>query len=472
MEIQDLKLLQQKVTLLRAEGKYKDTIEAGYELLKFGIELNDYKSILTAHVNNAASFYCIGDIEEAFNCIDRYTEVCTKQGDEADWVNLYNVSFLLYETNKDYIKAKDTLEKSIQLAEKLEKYNIVSNGYSNLSHVYMAEENYEKALQMAGLGLEMAKLHKPASFILEFRVKLNLAKSYIGLEDLEASKSLIDEMIHDPLLETFKREKAQCYDLQGAWYKESKLFAEAYESYTYAKNIVEEYNDVNLLKTIQEERCRLCELMNDVQLGYIVQKEYIALLNEINERQIVLAALKLDIKHSVSAIKAKAIIDYLTGVYNRSYLEETANKWLKQASINNEAIQCLVLDIDNFKGINDEYGHLFGDEAIKLVSKACSGILKDDELIGRYGGDEFVVILKGASHEEGLIKAKQISESIGNLQINNGEKAVTIQVSIGLANNLGGKIASFENLFHSADIALYNAKKGGKNQICVSGVTC
>lgn len=468
MEKQDLKLLQRKVTLLRAEGKYKETIEAGYELLELGMELNDYKSILTAHVNNAASFYCIGDIEEAFDSIDNYTEVCTKQGDDLDWVNLYNVSFLLYEMNKDYKKAKATLAKSIHLAEKLEKYNIVSNGYSNLSHVYMAEENYEKALKMAILGLEMAKLHKPESFILEFRVKLNLAKSYISLEDLEASKSLIDEMIDDPLLETFQREKAQCYDLQGAWYIKNKLYTEAYASYTYAKNIVEEYNDVNLLKTIQEERCKLCELMNDVQLGYIVQKEYIALLNEISERQIALAALKLDIKHSISAIKAKANIDYLTGVYNRSYLEETANEWLEQASKNNESIQCLALDIDNFKGINDEFGHLFGDEAIKHVSKACSSNLQENELAGRYGGDEFVVILKGASHEEGLIKAKQINESIENLQIIHGEKAVKIQVSIGMANNLGGNITSFEDLFHSADMALYKAKQSGKNQICVS----
>lgn len=468
MEKQDLKLLQRKVTLLRAEGKYKETIEAGYVLLELGMEVNDYKSVLTAHVNNAASFYCIGDIEEAFDSIDNYTEVCTKQGDDLDWVNLYNVSFLLYETNKDYIKAKETLAKSIQLAEKLEKYNIVSNGYSNLSHVYMEEENYEKALEMAILGLEMAKLHKPESFILEFRVKLNLAKSYIGLEDLKASKSLIDEMIDDPLLETFQREKAQCYDLQGAWYTKNNLYAEAYKSYTYAKNIVEEYNDVNLLKTIQEERCKLCELMNDVQLGYIVQKEYIALLNEISERQIALAALKLDIKHSISAIKAKANIDYLTGVYNRSYLEGTANEWLEQASINNETIHCLALDIDNFKGINDEFGHLFGDEAIKHVSKACSSNLQENELIGRYGGDEFVVILKGASPEESLLKAEQIKENIRNLQINKGENSITIQVSIGIADNLGGKITSFENLFHSADMALYKAKQGGKNKICVS----
>lgn len=468
MERKDLIILQQKVTLLRSEGKYKETIEACYELLERGLELNDYKSILTAHVNNAASFYCIGDIEEAFNSIDHYNEVCAIQGDEVDWLNLYNISFLLYEMNKDYVKAKETLAKSIQLAEKLKKYNMVSNGYSNLSHVCIVEGNYEKALEMAQLGFEMAKIHKPESPILELRSKLNIAKSYIGLGDLHAAISLIDEMIHAPLLESFIREKAQCYDLQGAWYTKNKLYAEAYESYTYAKTIVEGYNDVHLLKTIQEERCKLCELMNDVQLGYTVQKEYIALLKEISEREIALTALKLDIKHRVSAIKAKANVDYLTEVYNRNYLEEVSNEWLKHASVNNESICCLALDIDNFKGINDEFGHLFGDEAIKQVSKACSSVLKENELIGRYGGDEFVVILKGASLEDGKIRANQIEESIRNLQISKDNKAITIQVSIGAADNLGGKITSFEDLFNSADMALYKAKKSGKNQICSS----
>ena len=199
MEKQDLNLLQQKVTMLRTEGKYKDTIEAGYELLKVGIELKDYKSILTAYINNAASFYCVGDIEEAFNCIDQYTEVCTKHGDEADWVNLYNVSFLLYETNKDYIKAKETLEKSIQLAGKLEKYNIVSNGYSNLSHVYMMEGNFEKALEMVNalLNDEDVKEYSEHTRI--------LARKY--LEDAGAKGETLEELAEDL--------KTKAVDLKG-----------------------------------------------------------------------------------------------------------------------------------------------------------------------------------------------------------------------------------------------------------------
>ncbi|MFY0544045.1 tetratricopeptide repeat-containing diguanylate cyclase [Brevibacillus sp. H7] len=467
MKKEDLQLLQQNVTLLRAEGKYKETIEACYHLLRCGMELHDHKSILIAHLNNAASYYCIGDIEEAFASIGAYDEVCSKYGDETDQLHLYNVLFLLYEYNKDFDKAKETLEKSIELGKKLKKFNIISNGYSNYSHVYIVEENYADALEMAKMGLAMAKLHQPASPILELRVKLNMAEAYIGLGDFGASRSLIDEMMNDPVFDSFIREKSQFYMLQGSWYSKQNLYREAFESLTYAKELVESYHDVYLLKFIQEERCKLCERMDDIHLGYTVQKEYISLLNEISNREIALAALKLDVKHSLTAIEKKANTDYLTGLYNRNYLETTANVWLKQASERNESIVCIVFDIDNFKLINDEYGHLFGDEVIKQVGEACSKIMGENELIGRYGGDEFVVIVKGASLERGKKKAELIKETVENLQMKKDGKSVSIKTSMGVADNSDGTVMYFNDLFHAADVGLYKAKQNGRNQICV-----
>lgn len=468
MKKEDLVLLQQKVTLLRAEGKYKETIEDCYNLLEYGMKLNDYKSILTAYINKAASYYCIGDIEEAFNSITDYEEICNKYGDEADKLNLYNILFLLYDYNKDFNKAKATLEKTMALGEKLKAYNILSNAYSNYSHACIAEENYSNALKMAQVGLEMAKLHKPVSEILKLRVKLNLAKAYIGLEDFQSSGSLIVKMINDPILDSFIREKSQCYDLQGHWYCKQKLYKEAFEAFTNAKQLVESYDDIYLLKSIQEERCKLCELMEDINLGYIVQKEYISVLNDISNRELLLAALKLEIKHSISIIEKKANTDYLTGVYNRNYIEITTNHWLKEAKERNQSIVCIVFDIDGFKSINDNYGHLFGDEVIKQVSKACLRVVRKNDLMGRFGGDEFVIILKDASLEDGKKKAEQILDTIRKLKVNKDGKTFSTTVSIGVADSLGCTEMNFNELFNVADIRLYRAKDNGKNQVCAN----
>ncbi|WP_040948803.1 GGDEF domain-containing protein [Gorillibacterium massiliense] len=465
MEHVDLVSLQQKVTSLRAEGKYKETIEGCQELLALGTEANDPKSMLVAHLNKMSSYYCIGDIEEAFKSLSEYKEVCSQYGDDTDYLNLYNCLCLLHEFNKDYVRAKATLDKSIELGKRLKKYNIISNGYSNYSHLYMAEGNYADALYMAKEGLLNANLHEPPNEMMKLRVKLNLAKAHIGLGHFAESKILIDEMMSNSVLESFVREKANLYDLQGFWHTKQGQYREAFDWYTRAKELVESYDDVYLLKAIQEERCKLCELMNDVQLGYSVQKEYIALLNVIMKRELALVALKLDIKHSIADIEKNANTDYLTGLFNRKYMEETTDQWLKAARENEETIICIVFDIDNFKTINDTYGHLFGDEAIQQVGRAISRIFSRDDLVGRYGGDEFVIVLRNVSLEDGILRAEQIKESFYQYPIIKDDLSVSITASIGVADNTDTGIETFKDLFHLADVRLYMAKQNGKNQI-------
>jgi diguanylate cyclase (GGDEF)-like protein len=468
MTKEDLIALQQKVTMLRAEGKYKETIENCYNLLEAGVELKNYKSVLTAYINLGASFYCIGDIDSAFNNLIAFEEICNKHGDDFDRLNLHNILFLLHEYRKDYTKAKDTLKKTIELGEKLKKYNIASNACSNYSHVFIAEKAYDKALEMTQEGVKFAKLQEPYYEILELRVKLNMARAYIGLKDYAASKALIDGMSSNPILDTFIREKAQCCDLLAHWYLEQNLYKEAFEALSEAKALVESYEDLYLLKTIQEERCRLCELMKDISMGYTVQKEYIALLNNISKKELEQTALKLEIKRDIASLEKRVNMDQLTGLYNRSYIETTVDDLLKQAYEKNESLTCIVFDIDRFKSINDKYGHLFGDEVIKQVSRACSSILRGDDFIGRFGGDEFVVILKGASIRDGEKKAKQLLEIVRNLDITRDGKTIPITLSIGVTDNLSLKELNFCEFFNIADMRLYKAKERGRNQVCAA----
>jgi len=465
MEKSDLILLQHKVTTLRAEGKYQETIDAGYELLKVGKQMNDYKSILTAHINNAASYYAVGAIEEAFQSIDAHKEISDKHGDESDELNTYNILFLLYEYNKEYTDAKKTLKTTIELGERLGHYNIVSNAYSNYSHICLEEEDYAKGMEMAQKGLHFSKMHEPRTPILEFRVKLNIAKSHILLGNVKGSEALVNAMINDPLLNSFIREKSQCYILQGIWYTKQKRYKEAFDSLTEAKVLAESYNDVHMLKTIQQKRCEMCDLMCDFVTGYRVQKEYIELLNEIKNRDLAMSALKLNIKHRVSFIKGKADRDGLTGLYNRNYVERNTNKWLTNALETKESIVCIVFDIDYLKSFNDEYGNVYGDEVIKSVSNVCTEILRSDDLVGRFGGDEFVIILRRITLENGVRVAEKLIKAVRNLTVKIENEITPITVSIGVTNNLNSDAANFIQLFHSADNGLYKAKENGRNQI-------
>lgn len=456
--------LRKEVTNLRAQGKYKETIEKAYILLEEGEKFKDYKSISIAYVNIIASYYCIGDIEEAFQILDKFKLICDKHGDDEDRLSLFNTSVLLYDYTKNYNKAKEMLDETIKLSNKLKKYNILSNAYSNYSHICIIEKDYDKALYFAKLGLDAAKLHEPYYEILEIRVKLNMARSQIGLKDFKSAKLIIDEIINSSILDSYTREKVQLYDLYGHFYKGQGLYNDAFEMFTKAKDLVESYDDIYLLKQIQEERCSLCDILNDTSLGYKVQKEYINLLKKINEQELSKTALKFEIKHKVSDITKKANTDYLTGLYNRSYLETTANKWLKEADEKGESIICIVFDVDNFKGINDSFGHNFGDEILKEIGKLCLKLIPSPNIVCRYGGDEFVIILKNTSIEEGKLKVKEISKEVRKLKVCKDDKCINVTLSIGMAHNLSTNAKRFDDLFLIADVNLYKAKKLGKDK--------
>lgn len=457
--------LQQTVSQLRVEGKYKETIQACFQLLEQGRSANDYKSIFTALINKAASYYSIGEIEEAFLCIDKHLEYCELNGDEADWLNGYNVLFLLHEHNKDYVKAKSTLKKAIELGLSIEKYNIVSNAYSNYSSILAKEESFEDALIHAKKGLEMAKLHEPKMPILEFRVKLNIASALIGLGKMGQAASLVEDLRRDPILDTFIREKTQVHDLYARFLIKVKRFMEAYIALTTAKELAESYEDKNLLKGILEKRCEVCEMMNDIKLGFKAQQDYIAILNDLRQQKITMTAMRLEVKHDLVAMERRASRDYLTDLYNHYYMENATNEILHKASITGDKISCIALDLDNLKNINDTYGHMFGDHVIKVVASACQSQIQNDDLMGRFGGDEFAIILNNITIEQTKMKAEQIISEVRKLKIEKDGLVIPVTISLGVADNRDGEITSFAELFHEADIALYKAKRKGKNRL-------
>ena len=467
METTDLISLQNIVSKLREEGKYKETIEVSFRLFEFGYSVKDYKSILVALINRAAAYYCMGEIQDAFTSIDTYLDYCIDYGDEADRLNGYNILFLIHEKNNDYEKAKATLTKTINLGKKLQHYNMVSNAYSNYSHLCSAEEDYEGALTYASKGLEMAELHEPRMPILEFRVKLNVANAYIGLGKLDCAEELIEEMRHDTLLDSFIREKTQVSDLYGRFLMKVERYQEAYDSFTKAKELAESFNDQNLLKGLLEKRCTACERMGNVELGFLAQQDYINLLHSLHEQEVTKTAMRLEMKHDLAAIERRANRDYLTGLYNRSYMEAATDEMLEKAALTGEQVSCIALDLDNLKLMNDTFGHMFGDEVLKQLANVCSGKIRSDDLMGRFGGDEFVIILKGVSLEQAEIKAEQLVEAIRRLKIEKNGHTISVSASLGIADNGNGKITTFKDLFHEADMALYKAKRNGKDQIYI-----
>lgn len=163
-----------------------------------------------------------------------------------------------------------------------------------------------------------------------------------------------------------------------------------------------------------------------------------------------------------------ASTDPLTGIYNRRTFLRRAEEECARAGRYGHPMTFAMIDIDHFKAINDTYGHAVGDRAICHVVNILSSGLRKPDILGRWGGEEFALILPETAQEPGLITAQRLKQCVENSPITcETEKSETIQltVSIGLSGYNKDK-EPLEALINRADQALYHAKRTGRNKVC------
>ncbi|MBD2692245.1 diguanylate cyclase [Anabaena catenula] len=166
----------------------------------------------------------------------------------------------------------------------------------------------------------------------------------------------------------------------------------------------------------------------------------------------------------VKKLETLANTDPLTGVWNRRYLLMIAEQEIKRSQRYYLSFAVLLIDIDYFKRINDTFGHSIGDEVIIFMTKTVLSYLRQVDSFGRFGGEEFVVLLPETNINAAIIVAERIRENINNQYIFVGEKKVSITVSIGIASyNSADK--TIDTIIQRADKALYQAKNQGRNRV-------
>jgi two-component system cell cycle response regulator len=168
-----------------------------------------------------------------------------------------------------------------------------------------------------------------------------------------------------------------------------------------------------------------------------------------------------------AAIQA-AITDKLTGAYNRGYLQHYLKNELMKSDRHHHPVSLLMIDIDDLKIVNDTYGHLAGDRLLKEIASELRKCIREIDVLARYGGDEFTIILTHTSKENAAPIADRIRRVIENLAVAVTDQAVvTASVSIGVAEYVPS-VDTPDILIQRADQALYTAKSDGKNTVASS----
>jgi diguanylate cyclase (GGDEF)-like protein len=199
-----------------------------------------------------------------------------------------------------------------------------------------------------------------------------------------------------------------------------------------------------------------------LRVRYLIERAH-ALEVRVSQRTAELQAATRVAEEAHCAMRVQAMRDSLTDLWNRRAILEMLDKEIARAERDDLPVSLLMVDLDHFKTINDTYGHLIGDEALEEVARRIPKAIRAYDSAGRYGGEEFLIILPGCSKSDGVHRAEDLRRAIADTPVQTARGLLTTTCSLGVASHRSG-IGS-EELIREADEAMYRAKRLGRNRV-------
>jgi diguanylate cyclase (GGDEF)-like protein len=449
-------------------------------------QLGDRENLAAVFNLISATYALLADYAEAFNYQLKGLEEAQRSGNRLfEGRNLNDLGCILNDTG-DHARALPYLERGLTLFKDLNDIEGQSMIFDGLAQAYLGLARYTKALES---GLESIRLCQQASgrsreaghritvgriygamaevepARLSFMSAFNIAKTagyrreesvslrYLG--DLNRRNKLYTEALSclQPALDIAneirsRRDQYECHGALAAYYRDMRDFENAlihHEAFHTIKESV--FNDQNNM------RLRSLEVQNKLQTAQQEAEIYhlrnVALEREIAER-----------KKAETALLELAATDVLTGLSNRRHILDLAHSALAISQRYKRPLSIMMLDVNRFKSINDTYGHAIGDVVLTEFAVRIKPILRLSDLVGRYGGDEFVIILPETDITQARLVAHRLQLAITNLPIQVKDSGLYISTSIGISSNETDYALALDTLIERADNALYAVKSG------------
>ncbi len=279
-------------------------------------------------------------------------------------------------------------------------------------------------------------------------------------EDKEPTKEQVADELERASNTIHTMSEAQIDSLEQA----RIILADSYKEL--AKQSISSYKRTNesFEKITQEHKEALDTHQHDLIDYPSIQEKFDALQNnmseEVHKANEIIARLSKEVKE----LEKNSNLDPLTKIFNRRALDSYLEKVCEKGHLNHE-LHLLMLDIDDFKSINDAYGHVAGDKLLIYITKLLRKALRDGDKLFRYGGEEFIIVLNRVKNDSCMDIAKRILELVSSNRLIYQGQSLFVTISIGATRYRDGDTPS--SLVERADRALYKSKNSGKNQINV-----
>ena len=346
------------------------------------------------------------------------------------------------------------------------------------------------AFEVGEMEKELLDATEKKAFLLQsFKVLLCFIKEFsLDIKEIQSDAFKKDVSC---ISDTFSNEK-KIKKLESIFDKNKKMiaaFIERQKQYLYdreyeLKDIIElltqamveldsesqEYNQ-KILK--QSEKIERITRLDDIKkIKQALAQEIEQIRETVKEKQTQDIAKLEKLSQQVSTLnvqlksaREESLTDGLTGINNRKAFDQYLQKLVDESTVSKTDFSMLLLDIDNFKKVNDTYGHQIGDRMILAVVNKCRQSIRNEDFIARYGGEEFAIILAGASHRNAVKKARLICKTIGSTRysLEDVKPGETLAVTVSLGVSRYCESDTVTSVTARADKALYCAKNSGKN---------
>ncbi|MEJ5224146.1 MAG: tetratricopeptide repeat-containing diguanylate cyclase [Anaerolineales bacterium] len=479
------------INLARAHnqrGEYVESMACLMEAQPHYEALNDESGLMWLFNEFGRLYYFFSDYPNALSYYYRVLQLAQKLGHANRHAASFHNIGLIYSSMGDYTRALETLQQGLAIARNAGDQWVEGFLLGSLAEVHYHLKEYEQALTYGLHSVELARRNGTPTLV--HGTLLAVSWTYFDMGQFEQAQACLQEILQtaeasgdrrglaeagralgeqanrrgDPGNARIFLEKALTLAIslgeKGLQANCHRALAESFQQLGIYQQALEHYQAFHELdKTIFNEksdlRLKMLEVVHHLK-STRQEVEIYRLRTQMLQQQVE------DQRRIQQALEHRADHDALTGLLNRRAFFEQSEKLLHSRRKPQLPLALLMIDLDHFKNINDLHGHTVGDRILASVAALLGKHLRQVDLIGRYGGEEFVVLMPGIKEKEAAMVAQRLCQTVAEHAVVVGDESIHVTFSIGLAAG-SRQTPSLDDLVRHADQALYQAKQAGRN---------